>query len=61
MDRYEVARELRKDPAVKTRTIIALSGYGRKGDIKRCRESGFTRHLLKPLEYDKLLDLLLRG
>lgn len=40
--------ELRPVPA------IALSGYGMESDVKASLEAGFTRHLTKPVEMEKL-------
>ena len=34
---------------------IALSGYGTDADIRRSRESGFARHLIKPVDLDHLV------
>jgi CheY-like chemotaxis protein len=34
--------------------LIALTGYGREGDIRRCHEAGFDWHLLKPYDPEEL-------
>jgi len=34
---------------------IALSGYGAESDIKRSRESGFSEHITKPVDFGRLL------
>ena len=33
---------------------IALTGYGREDDVRRCREAGFTMHLTKPVTAEAL-------
>jgi CheY-like chemotaxis protein len=33
---------------------IALSGFGREGDIQRCRDAGFETHLTKPVDFHAL-------
>jgi signal transduction histidine kinase/ActR/RegA family two-component response regulator len=33
---------------------IALSGFGMESDINRARESGFSEHLTKPINFDRL-------
>jgi PAS domain S-box-containing protein len=33
---------------------IALSGFGREGDIQRCRDAGFETHLTKPVDFQAL-------
>ncbi len=61
MDGYEVARRLRKEPAVEGAEPVALTGYGSELDRMRSSESGFDRHLLKPVDLDALLDVLAHG
>jgi CheY-like chemotaxis protein len=58
MDGYEVARRLRA--AGINSTIVALTGYGQKEDIKRALNAGFDAHLTKPVEMSRLERLLLR-
>ena len=43
--------------AVRARCIIAVSGYGQPEDLRRSREAGFDRHLVKPVDYDALMEL----
>jgi CheY-like chemotaxis protein len=40
--------------------LIALSGYGRPADVAASREAGFDVHLVKPLEPDRLFEILER-
>jgi CheY-like chemotaxis protein len=35
-----------------------LTGWGQEDDRRRSEEAGFNGHLVKPVDYDKLLDLL---
>jgi two-component system CheB/CheR fusion protein len=37
---------------------IALSGFGQEDDISRSRDVGFKRHVLKPVDYDNLMDVI---
>jgi CheY-like chemotaxis protein len=39
-------------------TLVALSGYGSEADRLRSREVGFDAHLVKPVDYEALLELL---
>jgi PAS domain S-box-containing protein len=48
IDGYQVAREMRKDPELRSAYLVALSGYARKEDVEESRAAGFTRHLAKP-------------
>lgn len=35
---------------------IAVSGYTDAADVKECERAGFSRHLKKPVDFQKLLD-----
>jgi len=58
MDGYEVARRLRTEPGLAGATLIAMTGYGREEDVRQALESGFDRHLVKPLDFAELETLL---
>jgi CheY-like chemotaxis protein len=55
MDGFAVARALRDGPATAAARLIAVTGYGREEDRRRALESGFDRHLVKPVNPDELL------
>ncbi len=38
--------------------MIALTGWGREGDLRRTKEAGFDHHLVKPISPDKLNEML---
>jgi CheY-like chemotaxis protein len=56
-DGYEVASALRERYG-KDVTLIALTGWGQEGDRRRALESGFDRHLTKPVDPGVLHALL---
>jgi two-component system CheB/CheR fusion protein len=58
MDGYEVAQELRKLPNMDKAVVVAVTGYGREEDQQRALAAGCNAHLVKPVDYDKLADLL---
>ena len=58
MDGYEVARRLRGVAETRSSLLIALTGYGQRGDRERARAAGFDHHLTKPAEPDELLSLI---
>ena len=58
MDGYEVARNLRADPGLDGAILIAMTGYGREEDVRRALESGFDRHLTKPVDFAEIEKLL---
>jgi CheY-like chemotaxis protein len=60
MDGYTLGRLIREDPALAVVPMVALSGFGRDADRRRSAEAGFDQHLLKPIEFEQLQQLLLR-
>jgi len=61
MDGYQVASRLREQPALAGTTIIALTGYGQDEDRERSREAGIDHHLVKPVNMERLRELLARA
>ena len=58
MDGYQLAVELRACLPSQSLRLIALSGYGQIGDRQRLESAGFERHLVKPVDVDKLIACL---
>jgi PAS domain S-box-containing protein len=58
MDGHEIARRVRKDPAIAQVILIALTGWGAEGEVRKTRESGFDFHMVKPVDSNALLELL---
>ena len=58
LDGHEVCRRLRQQPWGKDIIVIALTGWGQEDDRRKSEEAGFNGHLVKPVDYDKLLELL---
>jgi PAS domain S-box-containing protein len=58
MSGLQVARRLRKQPASGSLLFVALTGYGSDEDRRRCLEAGFDHHLVKPVNWDALQQLL---
>ena len=57
VDGFKVARTLREQ-GLTSCLIVAVTGYGQESDYARSREAGIDYHLLKPLDYSRLLPLL---
>jgi DNA-binding response OmpR family regulator len=57
-DGFQTARRLRREPALASITLIALSGYGGDEDRQRCRDAGFDYHLVKPVEAELMLEVV---
>jgi CheY-like chemotaxis protein/anti-sigma regulatory factor (Ser/Thr protein kinase) len=62
MDGYTVAARLRVlEPDPEVLRLIALTGYGTENDRRRAADAGFDAHLTKPVEPDRLEQLLSRS
>jgi len=55
---YEVARRLRSEPWAQRLLLIALTGFGQDDDKRRALESGFDRHLTKPIDTAYLCSII---
>jgi signal transduction histidine kinase len=55
MDGYELARRMREQRAV---YLVAVTGYGQDSDRARARDAGFDRHLVKPVDIAKLVQIV---
>ena len=58
IDGYEVARRLRQQPGLSGVMLIAMTGYGQVTDKERSREAGFNDHLVKPANFEQVLQIL---
>jgi CheY-like chemotaxis protein len=58
MDGYEVARHLRSDDTCANMLLVALTGYGQDEDRRRALEAGFDEHLVKPIDFERLKELI---
>jgi PAS domain S-box-containing protein len=57
LDGYEVARFIRRQDHQPQR-LVALTGYGQAADRERALRAGFDDHLVKPVDPDRLAELL---
>ncbi len=55
---YDVIAELKKDDRYNSVRFIALSGYGQIEDKEKSAEVGFHEHLVKPVDFDILLEII---
>jgi CheY-like chemotaxis protein len=58
MDGYETMRHIRKDAAHKALPIIAITAKALKEDREKCIVAGASDYLPKPVDGDKLLELI---
>jgi PAS domain S-box-containing protein len=58
MNGYEVARAMRSRHPERRPLIIAVTGWGQKGDRLEAEEAGIDHHMVKPADIDRLQELL---
>jgi signal transduction histidine kinase/DNA-binding response OmpR family regulator len=58
IDGYEVARRLRKLPELSKSLLVALTGYGQSEARHRAQKAGFDIHLVKPVDFQTLSEVL---
>jgi signal transduction histidine kinase/CheY-like chemotaxis protein len=58
MDGFEFLQRLRQINGREHVPVIAVTGFGRSGDIERARAAGFYSHLTKPLNLQALAEVL---
>jgi len=61
MDGHEVARRLRSEEGLANVFIVALTGFGLEEDRQRSEEAGIDRHVVKPLDPERLRELMMRA
>jgi PAS domain S-box-containing protein len=58
MDGFAVARHLRSQPELAGVVLVALTGYGSDEDRRQAQAAGFNHHMVKPVNFDALNELL---
>ena len=58
MDGLETTRRLREEPPGDDLPIIALTAHAMKGDRDRCLAAGMNDHLTKPIDPERLAEVL---
>jgi CheY-like chemotaxis protein len=58
MNGFELAQRIREDPSLEGTLLVAVTGYGQMHDRARASASGFQHHLVKPVEFGALRQLL---
>jgi CheY-like chemotaxis protein len=59
MDGFELAKILRQQPATANLTMIMLTSVGERGHAQKCKETGISAYLMKPVDRTELLDALI--
>jgi PAS domain S-box-containing protein len=55
---YDLARRLREQAQFRNVTLIAQTGWGREEDRNQARAAGFDYHLVKPIDHQRLAEIL---
>jgi CheY-like chemotaxis protein len=58
MDGYELASLLRRVPSLVHTPLVAITGYAQDDDRQRALASGFSEHLAKPLDFERVLECI---
>jgi signal transduction histidine kinase/ActR/RegA family two-component response regulator len=58
LDGFEVAARIRQQIGSHNIMLVAMTGYGLEKDRQRSQEAGFDHHLVKPVQFEKLQEIL---
>jgi PAS domain S-box-containing protein len=58
MDGYELAERLRRTAGLESTILVATTGYGQEEAKQRGMRAGFTHYLVKPIDPQKVEDIL---
>jgi PAS domain S-box-containing protein len=51
---YEVAKQVRQRPELKSVVLVALTGYGQESDRTTSMQAGFNHHMVKPASFEQI-------
>jgi signal transduction histidine kinase/DNA-binding response OmpR family regulator len=58
MNGYDAARLIRTAPECNSAILVALTGWGQEEDRRRSLEAGFNHHIVKPIDFTVVENLL---
>jgi CheY-like chemotaxis protein len=58
MNGYELAGKLRSLDGLGSVRLVAVTGYGQEQDVLRSREAGFDEHVVKPMGFENIEEIL---
>jgi len=59
MSGIDLAQQIRALPEMRDSVLIAVTGWGNEEDRRRTADAGFDHHLVKPVDFDTLRDVIL--
>ena len=57
---YDAARRIRQQRRDDKLVLVALTGWGQDEDRRLSEEAGFDAHLVKPVKFEAIMNLLAR-
>jgi CheY-like chemotaxis protein len=54
MNGYDLARALRRLPALRKTVLVAVTGWGQQKDRQQAFDAGFEGHLVKPVGFEQI-------
>ena len=61
MDGCEVTQQIRKESGFESVLIVIISGHGQESDKERSKQAGANHHLVKPIHFDELWEILAKA
>jgi signal transduction histidine kinase/ActR/RegA family two-component response regulator len=58
MNGYDLARALRRLPALRKTVLVAVTGWGQQKDRQQAFDAGFEGHLVKPVGFEQISAIL---
>ena len=58
LDGWKVAKRIRQQPILHDIVLVAMTGYGQNTDRQRSQKAGFDHHLVKPVDFGELRQIL---
>jgi two-component system, sensor histidine kinase and response regulator len=58
MDGFELARNIKAEPAIASISLVLLTSYGQRGDGAKAQAAGVAAYLTKPVRQSQLFDCL---
>jgi CheY-like chemotaxis protein len=58
---YDACRRIREQPWGRAILMIAMTGWGQDEDRRESRDAGFDHHVVKPVDFDNLMNLLAKA